>query len=72
MYVVGLTGGIGSGKSIVARHFRDLGIVVTDADQVARQAVLPGSYALKALILFWNPLSFWRWGNNQKSTEYWL
>lgn len=51
MYVVGLTGGIGSGKSIVAGHFRHLGIAVTDADEVARQAVLPGSHALEQIIL---------------------
>ncbi|AFV00703.1 dephospho-CoA kinase [Simiduia agarivorans] len=47
--VIGLTGGIGSGKSSAAAHFRALGIRVTDADQVARQVVQPGSPALQAI-----------------------
>ncbi len=43
---VGLTGGIGSGKSTVEGLFRDLGVPVLDADQVARELVRPGSEAL--------------------------
>lgn len=43
---VGLTGGIGSGKSTVARHFSESGICVVDADEVARRIVEPGSAAL--------------------------
>lgn len=43
---VGLTGGIGSGKSTVAAAFADLGIAVVDADIVARAVVTPGSDAL--------------------------
>ena len=46
MFTVGLTGGIGSGKSAVAQLFREHGITVVDADQAAREAVLPGSPAL--------------------------
>ena len=46
MFTVGLTGGIGSGKSAVAQLFRQRGITVVDADQAAREAVLPGSPAL--------------------------
>ena len=46
MFTVGLTGGIGSGKSAVAQLFRERGITVVDADQAAREAVLPGSPAL--------------------------
>lgn len=46
MFVVGLTGGIGSGKSAVTRLFESLGILVIDADQVAREVVEPGEPAL--------------------------
>lgn len=49
MLVVGLTGGIGSGKSAVSRRFEQLGIQVVDADQVARQVVEPGTPALAAI-----------------------
>ncbi|WP_109077839.1 dephospho-CoA kinase [Aggregatibacter kilianii] len=42
-YVVGLTGGIGSGKSTVATLFAELGVPVIDADLVARQVVEKGS-----------------------------
>jgi dephospho-CoA kinase len=42
MRVVGLTGGIASGKSTVARMLRELGAEVIDADQVAREVVEPG------------------------------
>lgn len=43
---VGLTGGVGSGKSTVASHFEALGVPVIDADIVARQVVAPGQPAL--------------------------
>src|SRR5690606_26607308 len=46
MHLVGLTGGIGSGKSTVARLLADAGAVVIDADQVAREIVEPGEPAL--------------------------
>jgi dephospho-CoA kinase len=46
---VGLTGGIGSGKSTVARLFRDLGATVIDADVVAREVVAPGTPTLRAV-----------------------
>jgi len=49
MYVVGLTGGIASGKSTVANEFSRLGIELVDADQVARQLVEPGAAALKQI-----------------------
>lgn len=45
-FVVGLTGGIASGKSEATRHFEALGIVVADADLAAREVVAPGSPAL--------------------------
>lgn len=46
MLIVGLTGGIGSGKTTVADLFADLGIALVDADQISREVVLPGSPAL--------------------------
>ena len=42
MRVVGLTGGIGSGKTAVSDHFERLGITVVDADLASRQVVEPG------------------------------
>ena len=42
-FIIGLTGGVASGKSEVGRHFEALGIVVADADQAARDAVAIGS-----------------------------
>lgn len=45
-FCVGLTGGVASGKSTVARLFRDLGVPVRDADAVAREVVAPGQPAL--------------------------
>ena len=47
--VIGLTGGIATGKSSVARFFSERGIPVIDADQLARDAVLPGSPALEQI-----------------------
>jgi dephospho-CoA kinase len=43
MLIVGLTGGIGAGKSLVAQNFSELGATVVDADQLARIAVAKGS-----------------------------
>lgn len=48
-FKLGLTGGIGSGKSEVSRRFEDRGIQVVDADLVARQVVEPGTPALLAI-----------------------
>ena len=47
--IVGLTGGIGSGKSTVAEAFRQLGINTVDADQASRAVVEPGMPALAAI-----------------------
>ncbi len=46
MKVIGLTGGIGSGKSAVARMLGELGAPVIDADLIAREVVEPGEPAL--------------------------
>lgn len=48
--VIGLTGGIATGKSSVALFFTERGIPVIDADQLARDAVLPGSPALEQIV----------------------
>jgi dephospho-CoA kinase len=47
--IIGLTGGIGSGKSTVAEAFRQLGIETVDADQASRAVVEPGMPALAAI-----------------------
>ena len=53
--LVGLTGGIGSGKSEVGRLFEELGIRVVDADQVAREVVEPGQPALARIVEHFGP-----------------
>jgi dephospho-CoA kinase len=47
---VGLTGGIGSGKSEVARRLADKGATIVDADQVAREVVEPGTPGLRQVV----------------------
>ena len=49
MYVVGLTGGIGSGKSTVANEFAKLGVNLVDADIASRELVKIGAPALEAI-----------------------
>lgn len=49
MRLIGLTGGIGSGKTTVARMLGDRGFYVVDADAIARDIVAPGSPALQEL-----------------------
>lgn len=49
-WILGLTGGIGSGKSAVAQHFIDLGVHLVDADHAARWVVEPGKPALTKII----------------------
>lgn len=50
MRVIGLTGGMGAGKSTVARMLEDHGAHVIDADAVAREVVRPGEPALAAIV----------------------
>ncbi len=52
---IGITGPIGCGKSTVAGRLHDLGAVVVDADQVARDVVEPGSPALEAVVEAFGP-----------------
>ncbi len=47
--IVGLSGGIASGKSTVSQVFQDLGVVVIDADEIARAVVEPGKPAHQAI-----------------------
>lgn len=55
MLRVGLTGGIGSGKSTVTALLRELGAVVTDADLLAREVVAVGAPALTAIVERFGP-----------------
>ena len=53
MKVYGLTGGIASGKSTVARQLRELGATVVDADELAREVVQPGEPAWQEIRDAW-------------------
>jgi dephospho-CoA kinase len=55
VHVFGLTGGIASGKSTVAARWRSRGVPVIDADQLAREVVLPGSEGLAELVRAFGP-----------------
>lgn len=50
MKLIGLTGGIATGKSTVSKMIRDLGLTVIDADILAREVVATGSFGLRALV----------------------
>src|SRR5919201_4538087 len=50
MEVIGLTGGIASGKSTVAAMLRELGATVIDADEASRAVVEPGTPGLRAIV----------------------
>jgi dephospho-CoA kinase len=50
MIVVGLTGGVATGKSTVAKMFKQCGAVVIDADQLAHDAVKPGKPAWRQIV----------------------
>lgn len=53
--LVGLTGGIGSGKSTVARMLTSLGAIVVDADEVSRGLTAPGGEAMPAITAMFGP-----------------
>lgn len=48
--LIGLTGGIGSGKTLASNYFAALGVTVVDADVVAREVVAPGTPGLKQIV----------------------
>src|SRR5690606_27713057 len=54
-FIVGLTGGVASGKSEVARCFEALGVTVVDADAAAREAVAVGSEGLGEVVAAFGP-----------------
>ncbi|WP_447589276.1 dephospho-CoA kinase [Aquipseudomonas campi] len=54
-WILGLTGGIGSGKSAAAQHFIDLGVHLVDADHAARWVVEPGRPALEHIVERFGP-----------------
>jgi len=53
--IIGVTGGIGSGKSTVARILRDLGAKIIDADKIAREVTAKGEPALNELVDYFGP-----------------
>jgi dephospho-CoA kinase len=55
MKVLGLTGGIGSGKTVVGEMFARLGAEIIDADQLAREVVEPGQPALEEIVQYFGP-----------------
>lgn len=55
MYVVAITGGIGSGKTTIANQFAEHGIDIVDADVIAREVVEPGTPALAAIAAHFGP-----------------
>ena len=55
MRVIGLTGGIASGVTLVAGMFRDLGAVVIEADQVSREVAQPGTSTLRKIVEAFGP-----------------
>jgi dephospho-CoA kinase len=55
MLTIGLTGGIGSGKSTVSDMFQELGVPVIDSDIIAREVVEPGEPGLEGIIRLFGP-----------------
>ena len=55
MLMVGLTGGIGAGKSVVAARLAELGAIVIDSDRLAREVVEPGTDGLREVVEEFGP-----------------
>jgi dephospho-CoA kinase len=55
MKIIGLTGGVGSGKSTVAEMFREMGATVIDADQAAHEVYAPGTPGFDAVVREFGP-----------------
>ncbi|MEV4612946.1 dephospho-CoA kinase [Kitasatospora sp. NPDC049258] len=55
MLRIGLTGGIGAGKSEVSRQLAELGAVIVDSDLIAREVVAPGTAGLRAVVAEFGP-----------------
>ncbi|MBX7191869.1 MAG: dephospho-CoA kinase [Sandaracinaceae bacterium] len=53
--MIGLTGGIASGKSTASRRFAELGVPIVDADALAREVVAPGSDGLAEIVSVFGP-----------------
>jgi len=58
MFVIGLTGGIASGKSTISNYLRKMGAVIIDADILARQAVEPGEGAWQKIWRYFGSQAF--------------
>ena len=67
LYVIGLTGGIASGKSTVSRMLRDLGAEIIDADRIGHEVVEPGRPALAEVISAFGPEYLLSDGNQDRS-----
>jgi dephospho-CoA kinase len=68
MRLIGLTGNIASGKSIVADRFAERGATIIDADVLAREAVMKGSPALEKIVERWGPSVLDDEGNLDRAT----
>jgi len=61
-WILGVTGGIGSGKTAATNYLQHLGVTVVDADVVAREVVAPGTPALAAIAAHFGPEAILRDG----------
>ena len=55
MLKIGLTGGIGSGKSLAGTFFNKLGVMIIDADRVAQQITSPGTSFFSSILSHFGP-----------------